>query len=197
MSIIGQPAPAFAGQAAFKGEIKNVSLEDYKGKWLVLVFYPLDFTFVCPTELVAFSDAAHKFKEAGCELLGVSVDSVHTHLAWMRTPRSEAGVGELEYPLFADLTKKMCADYDVLAGAVAFRGVFIIDPDGNVQSATVNNLPVGRNVDEVLRTVKAYQFVKKTGNVCPANWKEGDEGMRATLDGVKSVIGKKRRRRSA
>jgi peroxiredoxin (alkyl hydroperoxide reductase subunit C) len=95
------------------------------------------------------------------------------------------------------VTKKMCADYDVLAGAVAFRGVFIIDPDGNVQSATVNNLPVGRNVDEVLRTVKAYQFVKKTGNVCPANWKEGDEGMRATLDGVKSVIGKKRRRRSA
>ena len=148
MSIIGQPAPHFAGQVAFKGEVKNVSLDDYKGKWLVLVFYPLDFTFVCPTELVAFSDAAYKFQEAGCELLGVSVDSVHSHLAWMRTPRTEAGVGELEYPLFADLSKKMSADYDVLAGVVAFRGVFIIDPEGKVQSATINNLPVGRNVDE-------------------------------------------------
>lgn len=197
MSIIGQPAPHFAGQVAFKGEIKNVSLDDYKGKWLVLVFYPLDFTFVCPTELVAFSDAAYKFQEAGCDLLGVSVDSVHSHLAWMRTPRTEAGVGELEYPLFADLSKKMCADYDVLAGVVAFRGVFIIDPEGKVQSATINNLPVGRNVDEVLRTVKAYQFVQKSGNVCPANWQEGDEGMKATLEGVAGVIGKKRRRKSA
>jgi alkyl hydroperoxide reductase subunit AhpC len=197
MSIIGQPAPHFAGQVAFKGEVKNVSLDDYKGKWLVLVFYPLDFTFVCPTELVAFSDAAYKFQEAGCELLGVSVDSVHSHLAWMRTPRTEAGVGELEYPLFADLSKKMCADYDVLAGVVAFRGVFIIDPEGKVQSATINNLPVGRNVDEVLRTVKAYQFVQKSGNVCPANWQEGDEGMKATLEGVAGVIGKKRRRKSS
>lgn len=190
MSIIGKKAPDFSGDAALKGEITKISLDDYKGKWLVMFFYPLDFTFVCPTELVAFSDRAADFKAAGAELLGVSIDSVHTHLAWMRAPRAEAGVGQLEYPLLSDMSKSIATDYDVLNdGGVAFRGVFIIDPDGVVQSATVNNLPVGRNVDEVLRSVEAYQFVKESGNVCPANWKKGDSGMAATLDGVKGHIG--------
>jgi len=189
MSIIGKAAPSFTAPAAKDGEIVDISLDDYKGKWLVMFFYPLDFTFVCPTELVAFSDRAADFNAAGAELLGVSVDSVHTHLAWMRTPRDEAGVGELNYPLLSDINKGIATDYDVLAdGGVTFRGVFIIDPDGVVQTATVNNLPVGRNVDEVLRTLKAYQFTKSSGNVCPANWQEGDAGMAATLEGVKGHI---------
>jgi alkyl hydroperoxide reductase subunit AhpC len=190
MSIIGKPAPAFSAPAAVNGENKTISLDDYQGKWLVMFFYPLDFTFVCPTELVAFSDRVEDFKAAGAELLGVSVDSVHTHLAWTRTPRSEAGVGNLSYPLLSDIHKTISTDYDVLAGGgVSFRGVFLIDPEGVVQSATVNNLPVGRNVDEVLRTLKAFQFHKESGNVCPANWQAGDSGMAATLDGVKGHIG--------
>jgi len=189
MTIIGKPAPHFEGDAAKDGEIVRVSLDDYKGKWLVLFFYPLDFTFVCPTELVAFSDATEQFNAAGAQVLGVSVDSVHTHLAWMRTPRSEAGVGELNYPLLSDLSKEVAAAYDVLIGDVALRGVFIIDPDGVVQSATVNNLDVGRNVGEVLRTLRGYQYARETGNVCPANWQDGQEGMSASLDGVKGVIG--------
>jgi peroxiredoxin (alkyl hydroperoxide reductase subunit C) len=189
MGIIGKPVPDFSGQAAYNGEIIDVSLNDYKGKWLILFFYPLDFTFVCPTEVVSFSDRAEEFKAAGAEILGVSVDSVHTHLAWQRTPRSEAGVGELNYPLLADLNKTICNDYEVLAGPVALRGVYIIDPEGTVQSGTVNNLPVGRNLDEVLRTLQAYQYVQSSGNVCPANWKKGDEGMAPSLDGVKNTIG--------
>ena len=189
MSIIGNAAPHFSGDAARDGEIVTISLSDYKGKWLVLFFYPLDFTFVCPTELVAFSERAADFKALNAEILGVSVDSVHTHLAWMRTPRSEAGVGDLAYPLLSDLSKQVARDYDVLSGDVALRGVFLIDPDGYVQTATVNNLPVGRNVEEVLRTVKAYQFVRENGGTCPANWQEGDQGMPGTLDGVKQVIG--------
>lgn len=188
MSIIGNKAPHFAGEAAKDGEIVNISLDQYAGRWLVLFFYPLDFTFVCPTELVAFSERAADFKALGCDLLGVSVDSVHTHLAWMRTPREEAGVGELNYPLLSDISKKVASDYDVLLDDVALRGVFLIDPDGMVQTATVNNLPVGRNVDEVLRTVKAYQYVAKNGGTCPANWQEGENGMDASLDGVKKVI---------
>jgi len=190
MSIIGNAAPQFSGEAAKNGEIINVSLDDFKGRWLVMFFYPLDFTFVCPTELVAFSDRASDFKAVGAELLGVSIDSVHTHLAWMRSPRSDAGVGDLNYPLLSDMNKSIATDYDVLSDdGISYRGVFIIDPDGVVQSATVNNLPVGRNVDEVLRTLKAYQFVKESGNVCPANWQAGDSGMAPTLDGVKQTIG--------
>lgn len=189
MSIIGNQAPHFSGPAAKEGEIVDISLDDYKGKWLVLFFYPLDFTFVCPTELVAFSDATPTFNELGAEVLGCSVDSVHTHLAWMRTPRSQAGVGELNYPLLSDLSKEVAQAYDVLHGDVALRGVFIIDPDGVVQTATINNLDVGRNVAEVVRSLKGYQYARRTGNVCPANWEDGQEGMAASLDGVKGVIG--------
>ncbi|MCB9663039.1 MAG: peroxiredoxin [Alphaproteobacteria bacterium] len=189
MSVIGNKAPSFAGKAALHGEIKDVSLDDYKGKWLVLFFYPLDFTFVCPTEIVAFDDAAAQFREAGAEIVGVSVDSVHTHLAWTRTPRSEAGVGELSYPLLSDLGGRIAAAYDVLNGDVALRGVFVIDPEGTVQSATINFLPIGRNVAEVFRTLKAAQYVASSGNVCQANWEDGDEGMAATLEGVKGKIG--------
>ncbi|MFT4623963.1 MAG: peroxiredoxin (alkyl hydroperoxide reductase subunit C) [Myxococcota bacterium] len=189
MSIIGNAAPHFSGEAAKDGEIVNISLDNYKGRWLVLFFYPLDFTFVCPTELVAFSDKTEAFNALGADVLGVSVDSVHTHLAWTRTPRSEAGVGELAYPLLSDLDKDVARAYDVLAGSVALRGVFIIDPDGVVQSGIINNLDVGRNVDEVLRTLKGFQYARETGNVCQANWNDGEAGMSASLDGVKGKIG--------
>jgi peroxiredoxin (alkyl hydroperoxide reductase subunit C) len=189
MSIIGQQAPEFSGQAALHGEIQSISLSDYKGKWVVLVFYPLDFTFVCPTELVAFDDAHARFAGADAEIIGISVDSVHTHLAWTRTERAEAGVGDLSYPLLSDLGGRIASSYDVLNGDVALRGVFIIDPAGVVQSATVNFLPIGRNVEEVFRTLRAAQHVAASGNVCQANWSDGDEGMAPTLDGVKSTIG--------
>lgn len=189
MSIIGNKAPNFEGAGAYQGEIVDINLAQYEGKWLVLFFYPLDFTFVCPTEIVAFDDAQAQFQAAGAEILGVSVDSVHTHLAWTRTPRDQAGVGELKYPLLSDLGGKVASAYDVLHGDVALRGVFIIDPEGTVQSATVNFLPIGRNVAEIYRVLKAAQYSQSSGNVCQANWQDGDEGMAASLDGVKGVIG--------
>jgi peroxiredoxin (alkyl hydroperoxide reductase subunit C) len=185
MSIIGQKAPNFAGTAALHDEKISVKLDDYKGKWLILFFYPLDFTFVCPTEVVAFAGAYDKFKAANTEILGCSVDSVHTHLAWIRTPQEDAGVGDLPFPLFADLDKSVAAAYDVLFGDKSLRGVFVINPEGTVVSATINFLPLGRNVEEVYRTLRAAQLNAETGDVCPANWQDGDEGMSESLDGVK------------
>ncbi len=191
MSIIGRPAPTWSGSAANAGENVPLSSNDMKGKWYVLFFYPLDFTFVCPTEIVAFDDAYTKFKAAGAEVIGCSVDSVHTHLAYMRTPRDQAGVGELKFPLLSDLSKNITAAFDVLHpdGDKALRATFVVDPDGIVQSATINNLSIGRNVDETLRTVQAGKYTREKGDVCPANWNEGDVGMKATLEGVKGVIG--------
>ncbi|PRW44307.1 2-cys peroxiredoxin [Chlorella sorokiniana] len=175
---IGQPAPAFSGQAVVDGDFKTVSLSDYKGKYLVLFFYPLDWTFVCPTEIIAFSDRIQEFKALGCEVVGVSVDSVFSHLAWIQTPRAKGGLGGLSYPLLADITKSISKDYEVLIeegenAGVALRGLFIIDPEGNLRQKTVNDLPVGRSVDETLRLIKAFQFVAEHGEVCPANWQEG------------------------
>ena len=189
MSIVGKQAPSFKSDAAKKGEIVEISLDDYKGKWLVLFFYPLDFTFVCPTEVVAFSEAYERFTAVNAEVLGVSVDSAFTHMAWMDTPRDKGGIGMINYPLLADLDKSIAAAYDVLDGAIALRGVFVIDPDGVVQSMTLNNEPVGRNVDEVLRTLKAAQLVREEGIACPANWHEGDPGMEKSLEGVAKEIG--------
>ena len=189
MSIVGKAAPHFSGLAAKDGQEVTVSLSDYAGKWLVLFFYPFDFTFVCPTEVVAFSDRISEFHAINADVLGVSIDSVHTHLAWMRTPRSEAGVGPLTYPLLSDVDKTIAESFDVLDGPKALRGVFIIDPEGMVQAATVNNLPVGRNIDEVLRTVQGYQHNRETGFVCPANWVAGDQGMAEYLERVKATIG--------
>lgn len=193
MSIIGRKAPSFTAMAAYRGEANKISLDNYKGKWVVLFFYPLDFTFVCPTEIVAFDDAFEKFKAAGAEILGCSVDSHHTHLAYMRTPRTEAGVGDLKFPLVSDLNHAIMQAYDVVHtdGDKAMRATFIIDPDGVVQSAIINNLSIGRNVDEVYRTLKAAQYTREKGEVCPANWEEGEAGMKASLEGVKGVIGKR------
>ena len=145
------------------------------GQWLVLFFYPLDFTFVCPTEIIAFSDRSDEFRAIGCEVVAASVDSEFSHLAWTQTPRKQGGLGEMKIPLLADITKKISSDYGVLLedDGVALRGLFIINPEGTLVQMTVNDLPVGRSVDETLRLVKAFQFVAEHGEVCPANWTEG------------------------
>jgi len=169
------------------GANKQVSLDDYKGKWKVLFFYPLDFTFVCPTEIIAYSDAADKFKAMNCELIACSVDSFFSNLAWTKQPGNEGGLGEVKFPILADLDKKIARDYEVLANdAVALRGIFIIDDNNVIQQATVNNLSVGRNVEETLRLVEAYQFTAKSGEVCPANWKKGSDTMKPDPTGSKT-----------
>jgi peroxiredoxin 2/4 len=175
-ATVALPAPAFEEEAVFPdSSIKTVKLSDYKGKWVVLLFYPLDFTFVCPTEVIAFSDRADEFKKLNTEILAVSVDSVHTHIAFNETPRNKGGLGGVQIPLVADLNKKMCVDYDVLlASGHSLRGLFIIDPEGTLQQVTKNNAPVGRSVDETLRLLQAFQFVATHGDqVCPVNWKPG------------------------
>lgn len=173
--LVTQPAPDFKANAVMPdGSFQQVSLSDYKGKYVVLFFYPLDFTFVCPTEIIAFSEKAAEFAKLGVQLLGVSIDSHYTHLAWRNTPRSEGGLGQIDYPLIADLTKEISKSYDVLlAGGIALRGLFLIDKAGVVRHQVVNDLPLGRSVDEALRMVKALQFNEAHGEVCPANWHEG------------------------
>ncbi len=184
-TLVQKPAPDFKAMALSGKLFKEVKLADYKGKWLVLFFYPLDFTFVCPTEITAFSDRADDFKKLGCEILGASVDSQFTHLAWVNTDRKDGGLGAINYPLLADLTKKVAQDYGVLSdGAVALRGLFLINPKGTVVYSAVHDLSVGRSVDETLRGLKAFQQVEKTGEVCPANWNEGKKTMKP--DTVKS-----------
>jgi peroxiredoxin (alkyl hydroperoxide reductase subunit C) len=186
MPLVTSPAPQFGAKAVHDGAICDLTWNQiHEGKWLVLFFYPLDFTFVCPTEIIAFSEAYPRFQEFGAKLVGVSVDSQYTHLAWVNTPREYGGLGKISFPLIADLNKKIAADYGVLLDAgVALRGLFIIDPKGVVRHATINDLPVGRNVDEALRVIQAFQFHEKHGEVCPANWKPGEDTMKA--DPVKS-----------
>ncbi len=194
MSLVQKPAPDFSATAvladgSFKSDFK---LSDHKGKWVVLFFYPLDFTFVCPTEILAFGDRIADFKAVNAEVIGVSVDSHFTHLAWRNTPRKEGGLGDLSYPLVADLNKSIARDYGVLieGAGIALRGLFIIDPKGIVRAATVHDLPVGRSVDETLRVIKAFQFVEKHGEVCPANWQEGKPTMKADPKGSKEYFEK-------
>lgn len=175
MSIkVTSPAPKFTANAVIDNDIKTVKLEDYAGKWVILFFWPLDFTFVCPTEIIAFDDRTSDFEELDCQLLGVSVDSQFTHLAWAQTPRNRGGLGQVNFPMIADLDKTIASAYGILLDeGVALRGLFLIDPKGIIRHSTVNDLPVGRNVDEALRVLKAFQFVEKYGEVCPANWKDG------------------------
>ncbi|MEK7857908.1 MAG: peroxiredoxin [Elusimicrobiota bacterium] len=184
-TLVQQDAPDFKTTAVVGKQFKEIQLADYKGKWVALFFYPLDFTFVCPTEIVAFSDAHDEFKKLNCEILGCSVDSQFSHLAWINTARKEGGLGELSYPLLADVTKKIAGSYGVLtAGGVALRGLFLISPKGKVAYSVVHDLPVGRSVDETLRVLSAFQQVEKSGEVCPANWTKGKKTMKA--DPVKS-----------
>ena len=172
---VQKEAPDFTATAVVNEEFKQVKLSDYKGKnYVVLFFYPLDFTFVCPTEIVAFSDRIEEFRSRGAEVLGVSVDSQFSHLAWIQSPRAQGGLGGLTYPLVADITKKISSDYGVLIdGGIALRGTFLIDKQGVVRAATVHDLPLGRSVDEALRVLDALQHFEKFGEVCPADWKKG------------------------
>ncbi|HMQ11479.1 MAG TPA: peroxiredoxin [Oligoflexia bacterium] len=189
--LVGNQAPDFSEQALVNGEIGNVSLKDFSGKWKILFFYPLDFTFVCPTEIVAFSDAAEKFREKNCELIACSVDSVFSHLAWTQQDRNDGGLGDVNFPIIADINKKIASDYEVLTdGGVALRGLFLIDDQNVIQHATINNLSVGRNVDEALRLLAAYQYTAEKGEVCPANWTEGDDSMKPDPQGSKEWFNK-------
>ena len=177
-TLVQKDAPDFKAMAVDGKLFKEKQLSDYKGKWLVLFFYQLDFTFVCPTEITAFSDRIEDFKKIGAEVLGCSIDSQFTHLAWINTPRKEGGLGDIKYPLLADVTKKIASDYGVLLPAgIALRGLFLINPEGKVVYNVTHDLGVGRSVDETLRVIKAFQQVAKTGEVCPANWSEGGKTM--------------------
>ncbi len=173
---VQKEAPDFAAAAVVNGNIvSDYKLSSTRGKYVVLFFYPLDFTFVCPTEIIAFSDRIADFEKRNTQVIGVSVDSQFSHLAWINTPRAEGGLGELKYPLVADLTKKISADYGILLDAgISLRGLFVIDTKGIVRAITVHDLPLGRSVDEALRVVDALQHFEKYGEVCPANWKPGD-----------------------
>ncbi|CAJ1006948.1 putative AhpC/TSA family/Redoxin/C-terminal domain of 1-Cys peroxiredoxin [Leishmania naiffi] len=178
---MNEPAPAFDEMALMpNGSFKKVSLASYKGKWVVLFFYPLDFTFVCPTEIIQFSENIKRFSEIDCEVIACSVDSEYAHLQWTLQERKKGGLGPMEIPMLADKTKSISRAYGVLdeKQGVAYRGLFIIDPKGILRQITINDMPVGRNVEEVLRLLEAFQFVEKHGEVCPANWKKGDATMK-------------------
>lgn len=174
------PAPSFKGMALVNGQFKQISLSDYAGKYLVLIFYPSDFTFVCPTEIIAFSDRAEEFRKINCELVGCSTDTHFGHLTWTNIPRKQGGLGEIKITLLADRSHAISRSYGVLKEEVgnAYRGLFIIDDKGRLRQITVNDFPVGRSVDETLRLVQAFQFTDAHGEVCPANWKPGQDTLK-------------------
>jgi peroxiredoxin (alkyl hydroperoxide reductase subunit C) len=191
--LVGRPAPLFKAEAVVNGDFKEVQLSDYKGKkYVCLFFYPLDFTFVCPTELHAFQEKYEEFKKRDVELIGCSIDSKNSHLAWVKTPKSKGGIEGVTYPLVSDIQRTICRDYDVLSGeGIAYRGLFLIDKSGVVRHQLVNDLPLGRNVDEALRMVDALQFNEKNGEVCPANWTQGKEAIKTTTESVAAYLSKK------
>ena len=209
--LVTKTAPDFTATAVMgDNSFKDVSLSDYKGKKVVLFFYPLDFTFVCPTELIAFEHRLAEFEKRGVQVLGCSMDSEFSHLAWKNTDVNNGGIGQVQYPLIADKDKSISRKYDVLIGAtpayietedgveetttvggdVALRGSFLIDEEGVVRHAVINDLPLGRNIDEMLRMIDALSFNKKHGEVCPAGWTEGDSGMEADTAGVAKYLDK-------
>ncbi len=191
-TLVTKEAPDFTAQAVMAdNSMGELSLSAYRGKYVLLFFYPLDFTFVCPSEILAFDRALPAFKEKNCQVLGVSVDSQFTHFAWRNTPVNNGGIGEIHFPLVADLDKKISEAYGVLLPAgISLRGLFLIDKSGIVQHQLVNNLPLGRNVDEAIRILDALQFTEQYGEVCPANWKPGQEGMKPTAQGVAEYLSK-------
>lgn len=190
--LVGKQAPDFTA-AAVQGDkmIDGFKLSDYKGKYIVLFFYPLDFTFVCPTELHAFNDKLDEFKKRGVEVIGASVDSQFSHFAWLNTAVENGGIKGVSYPIVSDINKTISIDYDVLVEGegVAYRGLFLIDKDFVVRHQVVNDLPLGRSVDETLRMVDALQFTDKHGEVCPADWHSGDKSMKPTQDGLHDYFG--------
>ena len=191
-ALVTKEAPDFTAQAVMPDNtFAELKLSSYRGKYVVLFFYPLDFTFVCPSEIIAFDRALDGFKEKNAEVIGVSVDSHFTHLAWKNTPREKGGIGHVRYPMVSDLTKEIARSYGVLFNeSVALRGLFLIDKEGIIRHALVNDLPLGRDVDEALRILEALQFTEKHGEVCPANWREGEEAMKPTSNGVASYLAK-------
>lgn len=203
--LVGKKAPGFSTDAVVNGGefAENFSLEQYKGKNVVFFFYPLDFTFVCPTELHAFQEKLAEFEKRNTVVVGCSIDSKFSHWAWLNTPKDKGGIQGVTYPLVADLSKAIAENYDVLAGQydvdeegnasfdgapVAYRGLFLIDTKGIVRHQVVNDLPLGRSVDEALRMVDALNFTEENGEVCPANWKEGEDAMKADANGVASYL---------
>ena len=189
--LVGKPAPDFTATAVLgNNEIKDVTLSKIaKGKYAVVFFYPLDFTFVCPSELIAFDHRLDEFKKRKVEVIGVSIDSQFTHLAWKNTPVDKGGIGQVKYTLVADVKHEICQAYDVeSAGGVAFRGSFLIDKAGVVRHQVVNDLGLGRDIDEMLRMVDALQFSEEHGEVCPAGWKKGRPGMDASTAGVAKFL---------
>jgi len=190
--LVGKQAPEFTAAAVMAdGSINdNFSLSDYSGKYVVLFFYPLDFTFVCPSELIAFDHRIKEFEARGVQVVGCSIDSQFTHSAWRNTAVNDGGIGEVAYPLVADVKHEICQAYDVefADAGVAFRGSFLIDKEGGVMHQVVNHLPLGRNIDEMLRMIDALQFHEEHGEVCPAGWNKGDKGMVADADGVASYL---------
>jgi peroxiredoxin (alkyl hydroperoxide reductase subunit C) len=209
MGLVGKKAPKFEAKAVINGEeiVDNFSLEQYVGKKnVVFFFYPKDFTFVCPTEILAFQDKLAEFEKRDTVVVGCSVDSEYSHFAWLSTPQNQGGIHGVTYPLVADFSKTIAENFDVLAGnydydeegnmifvgdPVAYRGTFLIDKQGVVRNAVINDLPLGRNIDEAIRVVDAWNHVEKYGEVCPANWNEGDEAMKATKESVSSYLGKR------
>jgi peroxiredoxin (alkyl hydroperoxide reductase subunit C) len=185
--LIGKPAPAFRAKAVQGNRIlENFALSDFKGQYVIFFFYPLDFTFVCPTELHAFQDKLEEFKARNAQVIGCSVDSCYSHLAWNSTPKTKGGIEGVSYPLVADLNKTIARDYDVLIPeeGIAYRGLFLIDREGIVRHQTVNDLPLGRSVDETLRMLDALIYFEKNGEVCPANWQQGKKSMKPSQEGL-------------
>ncbi len=204
-ALVQKPAPDFTAEGVKGLEFVDVKLSDFRaggkaggkdGKHVVLFFYPLDFTFVCPTEIIAFDDKLGEFEKRNAVVIGASVDSKFSHLAWQKTPRDKGGLGNVRYTLVADITKSIARDYGVLIdeggdAGLALRGTFVIDKKGNVRHATINDLPLGRNIDEYLRLIDAIDFNDKHGEVCPANWHAGEDGMKADPTGSQAYFQKK------
>lgn len=205
MVLVGKQAPQFTAQAVINGGeiVGNFSLSDYKGKYVILFFYPKDFTFVCPSELFAFQEKLAEFESKGVQVIGVSTDTEQSHWGWLQMAKNQGGIQGVTYPLVADTNKTISANYDVLVGSwdyneegemtaegemIAYRGLFLIDKDGKVRHQLVNDLPLGRNVDEAMRMVDALQFTEEHGEVCPANWASGKAGMTASHDGVAEYL---------
>ncbi|XP_015691448.2 2-Cys peroxiredoxin BAS1, chloroplastic [Oryza brachyantha] len=192
LPLVGNTAPDFEAEAVFDQEFIKVKLSEYIGKkYVILFFYPLDFTFVCPTEITAFSDRYEEFEKINTEILGVSIDSVFSHLAWVQTDRKSGGLGDLKYPLISDVTKSISKSFGVLIPdqGIALRGLFIIDKEGVIQHSTINNLAIGRSVDETLRTLQALQYVQENPDeVCPAGWKPGEKSMKPDPKGSKEYF---------
>jgi len=190
--LVGKAAPSFTTAAVMGCNTINDNFnlaEHIQGKYAVVFFYPLDFTFVCPSELIAFDHRLEEFKKRGVEVVGVSIDSHFTHLAWKNTPVNQGGIGKVGYPLIADMKHEYCKAYDVEADAgVAYRGSFLIDKAGVVRHQVVNDLPLGRNIDEMLRMIDALQFTEEHGEVCPAGWSKGKAGMDASPEGVAKYL---------